>query len=295
MYKIEILKQIMRKIIEIKECMKTFEGDGIPVTRAFPVPGMRENDPFLLFDHFGPINYEPGGATGVPAHPHCGFEAITYMLGGEVEHKDSFGGQAEIETGDVQWMTTGSGLIHSELVTEKFKKSGGIMQGLQIWVNLPKKNKKVKPWYQHIKKNSIPTVLKKNNIEIKVLVGEVDGVKSKVQTYSPVSIFDIQFSNPDTTNFKVDTKQNMMIYVIEGELQFADSNKLASKGDIIFFDQSSDDVLLTSISKTGSYLVLAGEPINEPVARYGPFVTNTEGEIKQAMLDYQDGKMGILN
>ena len=103
----------MRKIIEIKECMKTFEGDGIPVTRAFPVPGMRENDPFLLFDHFGPINYEPGGATGVPAHPHCGFEAITYMLGGEVEHRDSFGGQAEIETGDVQWMTTGSGLIHS--------------------------------------------------------------------------------------------------------------------------------------------------------------------------------------
>ena len=285
----------MRKITEIKECIKTFEGDGIPVTRAFPVPGMRENDPFLLFDHFGPINYEPGGATGVPAHPHCGFEAITYMLGGEVEHKDSFGGQAEIETGDVQWMTTGSGLIHSELVTEKFKKSGGIMQGLQIWVNLPKKNKKVKPWYQHIKKNSIPTVLKKNNIEIKVLVGEVDGVKSKVQTYSPVSIFDIQFSNPDTTNFKVDTKQNMMIYVIEGELQFAVSNKLASKGDIIFFDQSSDDVLLTSISKTGSYLILAGEPINEPVARYGPFVTNTEGEIKQAMLDYQDGKMGILN
>ena len=112
----------MRKIIEIKECMKTFEGDGIPVTRAFPVPGMRENDPFLLFDHFGPINYEPGGATGVPAHPHCGFEPITYMLGGEVEHRDSFGGQAEIETGDVQWMTTGSGLIHSELVTEKFKK-----------------------------------------------------------------------------------------------------------------------------------------------------------------------------
>ena len=285
----------MRKIIEIKECMKTFEGDGIPVTRAFPVPGMRENDPFLLFDHFGPINYEPGGATGVPAHPHCGFEAITYMLGGEVEHRDSFGGQAEIETGDVQWMTTGSGLIHSELVTEKFKKSGGVMQGLQIWVNLPQKNKKVKPWYQHIKKNSIPTVSENNNIEIKVLVGEVDGVKSKVQTYSPVSIFDIQFSNPDTTNFKVDTKQNMMIYVIEGELQFADSNKLASKGDIIFFDQSSDDVLLTSISKTGSYLVLAGEPINEPVARYGPFVTNTEGEIKQAMLDYQDGKMGILN
>ena len=169
------------------------------------------------------------------------------------------------------------------------------MQGLQIWVNLPQKNKKVKPWYQHIKKNSIPTVSENNSIKIKVLVGEVNGVKSKVQTYSPVSIFDIQFSNPDTTSFKVDKKQNMMIYVIEGELQFTESNKLASKGDMIFFDQSSDEISLTSISEKGSYLVLAGEPLNEPVARYGPFVTNTEGEIKQAMIDYQEGKMGFLN
>ena len=137
----------MKKVVSINDCMKTFEGDGIPVTRAFPVPGMREVDPFLLFDHFGPINYEPGGASGVPAHPHCGFEAITYLLDGEVEHCDSWGGKATIKTGDIQWMTTGSGLIHSELVTDNFKKSGGIMQGLQIWVNLPKKDKKVKPGY----------------------------------------------------------------------------------------------------------------------------------------------------
>lgn len=284
----------MRQILEIKQCTKTFEGDGIPVTRAFPVPGMRENDPFLLFDHFGPINYEPGGATGVPAHPHCGFEAITYMLGGEVQHRDSWGGEAEIETGDVQWMTTGSGLIHSELVTEKFKKSGGVMQGLQIWVNLPQKNKKVKPWYQHIKKNSIPTLQDNDNIEIKVLVGEVKGVKSKVQTYSPVSIFDIQFSKPDMTQFKINKEQNLMVYIIDGQLQFSDSNKIANKGDIIFYDQSGEDVKLTSISEKGSYLILAGKPLNEPVARYGPFVANSEGEIKQAMLDYQDGKMGTL-
>ena len=284
----------MRKAIEIKQCMKTFEGDGIPVTRAFPVPGMRENDPFLLFDHFGPINYEPGGATGVPAHPHCGFEAITYMLGGEVEHRDSFGGQAEIETGDVQWMTTGSGLIHSELVTEKFRKSGGIMQGLQIWVNLPQKNKKVKPWYQHIKKNTIPTVSENANIEIKVLVGEINGTKSKVQTYSPVSIFDIQFSKPDMTKFNVDKEQNLMIYIIDGQLQFNEQDKIANKGDMIYFDQSSDEIQLTSISEKGSYLVLAGKPLKEPVARYGPFVANTEGEIKQAMMDYQEGKMGSL-
>ena len=285
---------MMRKVLNINDCMKTFEGDGIPVTRAFPVPEMREFDPFLLFDHFGPINYEPGGATGVPAHPHCGFEAITYLLGGEVEHKDSWGGQAAIETGDIQWMTTGSGLIHSELVTEKFKKSGGIIQGLQIWVNLPKKNKQVKPWYQHIKKDDIPAIKESSGVEIKVLVGEVKETKSLVQTYSPVSIFDVQFSDSDQINLEISKNQIAMVYVIDGELQFVEENKIAAKGQMIYYDQSADEINLTSISTEGSYLVLAGEPLNEPVVRHGPFVTNTEGEMKQAMLDYQNGKMGEL-
>ncbi len=283
-----------RKVLNINDCMKTFEGDGIPVTRAFPVPEMREFDPFLLFDHFGPINYEPGGATGVPAHPHCGFEAITYLLGGEVEHKDSWGGQAAIETGDIQWMTTGSGLIHSELVTEKFKKSGGIIQGLQIWVNLPKKDKQVKPWYQHIKKDDIPAIKESSGVEIKVLVGKVKETKSLVQTYSPVSIFDVQFSNSGQINLEISKNKIAMVYVIDGELQFVEENKIAAKGQMIYYDQSADEINLTSISTEGSYLVLAGEPLNEPVVRHGPFVTNTEGEMKQAMLDYQNGKMGEL-
>tara|TARA_B100000686_G_scaffold338807_1_gene411895 strand:+ start:206 stop:1063 length:858 start_codon:yes stop_codon:yes gene_type:complete len=285
----------VRKILEISKCIKTIEGDGIPVTRAFPTPHMRDNDPFLLFDHFGPIEYKPGGASGVPAHPHCGFEAITYLLGGEVEHKDSWGGQAIIETGDIQWMTTGSGLIHSELVTEKFKKSGGIMQGLQIWVNLPQKNKKVKPWYQHIKKNKIPILKAYEGIEIKVLVGKVKNINSLVETYSPVSIFDVQFSKPDQISLDISKNQIAMIYVIEGELQFIEENIKASKGQMIYFDQSSGEIKFTSISPRGSYLVLAGEPINETIVRYGPFVTNTEGEMKKAMLDFENGKMGILN
>ena len=168
------------------------------------------------------------------------------------------------------------------------------MQGLQIWVNLPKKNKKVKPWYQHIKRNTIPTVSENANIEIKVLVGEINGTKSKVQTYSPVSIFDIQFSKPDMTKFNVDKEQNLMIYIIDGQLQFNEEDKIANKGDMIYFDQSSDEIQLTSISEKGSYLVLAGKPLKEPVARYGPFVANSEGEIKQAMMDYQEGKVGSL-
>ena len=276
--------------------MKTFEGDGIPVRRAFPVPEMREVDPFLLFDHFGPINYAPGGASGVPAHPHCGFEAITYLLDGEVEHCDSWGGQATIRTGDMQWMTTGSGLIHSELVTDNFKKGGGIMQGLQIWVNLPKKDKKAKPGYQHINKGKIPTIIiEEKNVNIKILVGEVLGQSSSVHTYSPVSIFDTQFTKPNELSLSIPSEQMAMVYIIKGELKLKNSGISATTGQMVYFDQSAEDLHLHSLSQQGSYLVLSGTPLNEPVARYGPFVANTEGEVKQAMLNYQSGKMGQMS
>ena len=168
------------------------------------------------------------------------------------------------------------------------------MQGLQIWVNLPKKNKQVKPWYQHIKKNNIPVIKENDNIEIKVLVGKVKGIKSDVQTYSPVSIFDVQFSAPGKIDLDISSDQMTIVYVIEGELQFSEENKIASKGQMIYFDQSSDHINLTSISQSGSYLVLSGKPLNEPVVRYGPFVANTEAEMKQTMLDYQNGKKGEL-
>ena len=285
----------MRRIIEITDCMKTFEGDGIPVTRAFPVLSMRKNDPFLLFDHFGPIHYEPGGASGVPPHPHCGFEAITYLLDGEIEHKDSWGGHATIESGDIQWMTTGSGLIHSELVTEKFKWSGGLMQGLQIWVNLPQKHKKIKPYYQHVKKENIPHITDKSGIVIKVLAGNLKHFSSSIQTYSPVSIFDVQFSQPNKTNIDIPKNQIAMLYVIDGELQFVDEKKIATKGQIVFFDQGSKYIQLNSISSNGSYLILAGKPLDEPIIFQGPFVTNTEREMKEAILKYKNGKMGKLN
>ena len=284
-----------RRVLQIKDCLKTFEGDGIPVTRAFPVPGLREVDPFLLFDHFGPINYEPGGALGVPAHPHCGFEAITYMLSGEIEHKDSWGGQAFIKAGDIQWMTTGSGLIHSELVTDNFKKYGGIMQGLQIWVNLPQKDKKVKPGYQHIYKDKIPTIqIEEKDLNIKILAGEVLGQSSFVNTYSPVSIFDIQFTKPNEFSLSIPSEQITMICIIEGELKFTDTDNLAKKGHMVYFDQGSDSIQIHSLSQRGSCLVFAGKPLNEPVVRYGPFVANTQSELEQAKLDYQTGKMGQL-
>ena len=168
------------------------------------------------------------------------------------------------------------------------------MQGLQIWVNLPKKNKRVKPGYQHILKENIPIIDANDNIRIKVLVGKVKDTQSIIQTYSPVSIFDIQFKKEGQTKLDIPIEEIAMVYVIKGELQFAEANQIATKGQMIFFDQSAAEINLTSISSSGSYLVLAGKSLNEPIARHGPFVTNTEGEIKQALLDYQSGKMGQL-
>jgi len=192
-------------------------------------------------------------------------------------------------------MTTGSGLIHSELVTEEFKKKGGVMQGLQIWINLPQKNKKAKPRYQHIPKDQIPIIkLENDEILIKVLVGTFMDAESTVQTYSPVSILDVKFSMPGGITIDVSKEQIAMAYVIDGELQFAKNNKTASKGHMIYFDQESDSIDLASISSSGSYLILLGKTLKEPIARHGSFVANTDGEIRQAMLDYQNGKMGRL-
>ena len=151
------------------------------------------------------------------------------------------------------------------------------------------------PGYQHIYKDKIPTVkLEEKNVNIKVLVGEVLGQSSSVNTYSPVSIFDIQFTKPNEFSLSVPSEQMAMVYIIKGELKFKDTENLATKGQMVYFDQSADNLLLHSISQKGSYLVLAGKPLNESVARYGPFVANTDGEVKQAMLDYQSGKMGKL-
>ena len=208
----------MRKIIEIKECMKTFEGDGIPVTRAFPVPGMRENDPFLLFDHFGPINYEPGGATGVPAHPHCGFEAITYMLGGEVEHRDSFGGQAEIETGDVQWMKTGRGIIHSEMPAMK----EGKLLGFQLWINMPAKLKKNKPKYLYIKGNELGTY-KDNDKIVKVISGKYKNAEGPEKNHNVEPIyFHVVLNEGKEFNCDAPEGHNCFIYLLKGELKIGD-------------------------------------------------------------------------
>ena len=291
------MRKSKRKITKIFDCFETTEGDSVPVTRAFPVSGRMQIDPFLLFDHFGPVHYNPEEATGIPAHPHCGFEAITFILNGEIEHKDSFGGRANIKSGDVQWMTTGSGLIHSELATETFRKSGGTLEGLQIWVNLPQVHKNVDPCYQHVPAEIIPTIdLQDNAGYIKVIAGKVMGVSSQVKTFSPISIFKVELSPDATVDLDVKEKHTALIYVLAGAVGLQNSAEMAVKGQMIQFDRDGDLLSLhtsTSLNPV-SLIILAGQPLNQPLARYGPFVANTEAEIRKAMLSYQSGRMGQL-
>ena len=165
-----------------------------------------------------------------------------------------------------------------------------------VFATLPQKDKKVKPGYQHIYKDEIPIIIiEEKSVKIKILAGKILGQSSSVNTYSPVSIFDTQFTQPNEISFSIPNEQIVMVYIIEGELKLKDTDTPATTGQMVYFDQSADILQLHSLSQQGSYLVLAGKPLNEPVARYGPFVANTEGEVKQAMLDYQSGKMGQLS
>ena len=286
-----------RLITGIYDCLETTEGDGMPVTRAFPVVERMQIDPFLLFDHFGPVHYDPEEATGVPAHPHCGFEAITFMLNGEIEHRDSFGGQANIRSGDVQWMTTGSGLVHSELATETFRKSGGTLEGLQIWVNLPQIHRNADPSYQHIPAEIIPTIDLKNNAGyIKVIAGEVMGVSSEIETFSPISVFKVELLPAAIVDLDVKPEHTVLIYVLAGTVGLQHSAEMVVKGQMVQFGGDGDLLSLRTgnSSNSVSLVVLTGQPLNQPVTRYGPFIANTEAEIRKAVFRYQSGEMGQL-
>jgi hypothetical protein len=242
--------------------------------------------PFLLLDEMGPMVYGPGEAIGAPSHPHRGFETVTYMLEGEMEHEDSAGNSGKISAGDVQWMTAGRGVIHSELPSEKMLKEGGLMHGFQIWVNLPAKDKMIAPRYQEISASLSPSV-ESDGIWARVVAGECLGVSSIIDTVIPIVYIHVKFDAGTQLIQAIEKGLNGMIYVFAGELEIGDKS-VADGGLAILED--GDEVVITS--KDGAEcLILAGPELNEPIARYGPFVMNTREEISQAIDDYNNGRL----
>lgn len=273
-------------------------GDGFKVTQYFP-QGRNlfvRFSPFILLDYNPPCYFEPSNhRPGVGAHPHRGFETVTIDYDGKVEHHDNKGNHGIIGPGDVQWMTAGSGVLHKEYHETEFSKNGGILHMIQLWVNLPKKDKMVHPKYQSISKGDMGIYkIPENNGEIKIISGEVKGVKGPATTFSKINLYNVNLKNYGVVCLDEPSNFNTGILVINGRVKVNDE-RIFDEGEFILFDNVEGEIKIASISEESLFLVLSGEPLNEPVVADGPFVMNTEREISQAYNDFEDGKFGTFN
>ncbi|MBD2359187.1 pirin family protein [Tolypothrix sp. FACHB-123] len=291
--------QTIRTVAGIINSIQTLEGEGMLVRRPFPNSSFTDFDPFLLLDELGPIDVEPGKAKGAPDHPHRGFETVSYILDGCFEHKDSQGNAGKLSAGDVQWMTAGAGLVHSEMPEREFGRTGGRLHGLQLWVNLPRQDKMIKPRYQEIPAAKIPTAQTEDGlVKVNVIAGEALGARSAIQTQTPIMYLHFTLQPGAIAVQPVPKEYNAFIYVLDGEGLFGTEKELAGDGQMVLFAQDGEEIAIVNSSNTKSpldVLLIAGVPLNEPVVRYGPFVMNTEAEIIQAIADYRNGRMGSID
>ncbi|APH42846.1 Pirin family protein [Leptospira interrogans serovar Copenhageni/Icterohaemorrhagiae] len=291
----------LRKVKTIRPSLRTMEGGGFPVRRPFPVQDLIHLDPFLLLDEMGPVEYKPGKAIGAPEHPHRGFETVTYLLSGEMEHRDSWGNYGKLKPGDVQWMTAGSGLVHSELPSNEFQKNGGWMHGFQLWVNLPSSQKMSRPRYQDTPSERIPEVeTSDGKTKIRVIAGEVFGTKAVIETKIPILYYHFHLIPGADVSVPIPESYNVFAFPFSGDgILYAQEGKVTLKeGEMVWFERGEGDIrfFLPEDSSNGwEFLLIGGQPVEEPVARYGPFVMNTQEEIYQAFHDFQSAKMGNID
>lgn len=264
-------------------------GDGFPVRTMFSYHADDGISPFLLLDYAGPAKFEPADKPrGVETHPHRGFETVTIVYNGELEHKDSAGNSGKIGPGDVQWMTAARGILHEEMHSRDFTAKGGIFEVAQLWVNLPATHKMDAPGYQELTEKTIPQVKLANEAGImRVIAGDVHGIKGAAKTFTPVTVLDIRLNAGATVTLPVTDGHHVMALVMRGKVQVDDETVVPA--EIAFFSNDGDSITLTA-KEAAIVLLMAGEPIHEPVEGYGPFVMNTREEINQAVIDYHSGR-----
>lgn len=285
-----------RSVARVLPALTTREGAGFLVHRPFPTPEIDHFDPFLLLDEMGPSDLSPGEAKGAPDHPHRGFETVTYMLSGKMEHRDSNGNAGAIGPGDVQWMTAGAGVVHSEMPGREILDRGGRMHGFQLWVNLPRRDKMMTPRYQEIPSRRIPAAATPDGaVTVRVLAGETLGTRAVIDTRTPILYFDVSLEKGARWSASVPSEFNVFAYVVEGEGTFGRDEARAQRHEIVLFETDGDGVSLAAPpEKSLRVLLIGGQPLREPVARYGPFVMNTRGELMQALDDFQAGRLGAI-
>lgn len=288
-----------RTVAGIVNSIETLEGGGFLVRRPFPKASFSDFDPFLLLDEMGPMEVAPGEAKGAPDHPHRGFETVTYMLSGEMEHKDSHGHAGRLTPGDVQWMTAGAGVIHAEMPSLNFQREGGRMHGFQLWVNLPRSDKMMTPRYQEIPSSRIPKATSADGlVTVNVIAGESMGEKAVIETRTPIIYLHYRIEPGGAASQQMPASFNAFAYIVEGEGLFGAEGERAVDGQMVLFARDGNELRIENPAEAKTaleVLLIAGVPLNEPVARYGPFVMNTEDEIRQAIRDYQLGRMGAIS
>jgi quercetin 2,3-dioxygenase len=288
-----------RTVAGIVNSVETLEGAGFLVRRPFPTAAFSDFDPFLLLDEMGPMDVTPGQAKGAPDHPHRGFETVTYLLSGEMEHKDSRGHAGRLTPGDVQWMTAGAGVVHSEMPSREFMRAGGRMHGFQLWVNLPQRDKMMNPRYQEIPESQIPKATSADGlVSVSVIAGEAMGEKAVIETRTPIVYLHYRIAPGGVATPNIPSGYNTFAYVVDGAGLFGADRERAGDGQMVLFAPDGDEVRIENpadAQATLEVLLIGGLALNEPIARYGPFVMNTEREIYQAIEDYRDGKMGAIS
>ena len=272
-----------------------FVGDGFRVHNFIPSGyhlDMKRMDPFIMLDYNSKFNFPATDKPkGVGVHPHRGFETVTIAYQGSVSHHDSAGGGGTIHQGDVQWMTAASGVLHKEYHAEEFYKQGGIFQMVQLWVNLPAKDKMSTPKYQAISHKDIPTVDVENGF-VEVIAGEYNQAKGAASTFSPVNMLNAKLNEGGKANFSFPANYNTVLLVIEGEVK-VNEQEIVPTDHLLLFTNEGEDFTIEA-TENSIVLILSGEPLNEPIASYGPFVMNTQDQIREAFDDYNNGKFGTL-
>ena len=269
-------------------------GDGFPVRNLFPSNDLdREVSPFLMLDYAGPQYFEPTDhPRGVGEHPHRGFETVTIVYEGILAHRDSAGNAGVIGPGDVQWMTAASGIVHEELHEKEFAKKVGTLQAIQLWVNLPRASKMSAPGYQTILNADIP-VIALDGGELRVIAGAFLGHKGPAHTFTPIELYDLTLKAGRQVRLTMPNGHNTSIFVLQGRAS-GNGSRQAGEAELIVSKRNGSQIEIEA-QEDSRLLVMAGEPIDEPIARYGPFVMNTKTELVQAVNDYQAGKMGHLS
>ncbi|GLZ40515.1 pirin family protein [Actinokineospora sp. NBRC 105648] len=289
-----------RGVRRIVRAEKFLEGEGFQVRRPFPGADLALADPFLLLDHMGAVEYGPGEAKGAPWHPHRGFETVTYMIDGAMQHTDSIGGGGLITDGSTQWMTAGSGILHNEVPPQELVAKGGLFHGVQLWVNLPRSLKMAQPRYQDIAAGDAMLLASDDGgALVRVIAGDLAGHRGPGSTYTPITYLHATVSAGARLVLPWPAEFNVLVYVLSGRGTVGAEGRPLEEGQLAVFGPGDALTARAAETQPGNspsweVLVLGGLPINEPVARYGPFVMNTRQEIIQAFEDYQAGRLGQI-